>query len=388
MMRSPLSALIVAALGTAALNPVMAQGSATKPKASTTHKAATAASAPAGSGEDAVVGVCNSRKVTWGQLVAKIKTENPALLNQSIAAIVGARAGEAFFGGSPKDTFTITRGEALNELRQHPNQQIAQQLELLLTQMAVDDEATREKVQPTEKQVDDKVSKLLKNLRDGGTIPKGQTDAQFLSAHNLTLDKLKSNYRPQCQIINLIEKDLTRKLGHPAGADDIVQASHILVAVKDVPPTATSEEKKKADEAAQVKIKQILAEIRSGKISFADAAKANSDDPGSKDKGGDLGIFMRGMMLKEFENGAFSAKPSVITEPIKSDAGYHIILVTRAGKDIPAPERAQFFDKYETELIQNFLPTVVQKNNKVENRLQKLVPQQQVPQGFGGQRPR
>jgi parvulin-like peptidyl-prolyl isomerase len=385
MMRSPLStALIAAAMGTVALSPVMAQSSATKPNVGTNaKKSAAAAPAPsAGGGESAVVGVCNSRSITWGQLVSKIQIENPGLINQSIAAIVGQKASEAFFGANPKPSFTITRSEALDMLRQRPTQPIAQQLQLLLTQMAVDDEATREKVQPTEKQVDDKVAKLLKNLRDGGTIPKGQTDAQFLAAHNMSLDRLKSNYRPQCQILNLIEKDLTRKLGHPAGAEDLIQASHILVTVKDLPPTATAEEKKKADDAALVKIKQILAEIKSGKISFADAAKANSDDPGSKDKGGDLGIFIKGMMLKEFEIGAFNAKPNQITDPVKSDAGYHIILVTRAGKDIPAAERAQFLEKYETENIQNFLPTVVDKHNKVENRLQKLVPQNQMPQGL------
>ena len=388
-MRSPLSAaLIAAAMGTVALSPVMAQSSATKPKTGTAKKpSASAPAAPVSSaGEATVVGTCNKRSVTWGQLVSKIQSENPALINQSIASIVGQKASEAFFGASPRQSFTITRSEALDLLRQRPTQPIAQQLQILLTQMAVDEQATAEKVQPTEKQVDDKVAKLLKSLRDSGTIPKGQTDAQFLAAHNTSLDRLKANYRPQCQILNLIEKDLTRKLGHAPGAEDILQASHILVAVKDLPPTASAEEKKKADEAAQVKIKQILAEIKSGKISFADAAKANSEDPGSKDKGGDLGIFMKGMMLKEFEIGAFGAKPNQITEPVKSEAGYHIILVTRLGKDIPAAERAQFMEKHESEEIQNYLPTVVEKLNKVDNKLQKLVPQNPMPQGFSGQR--
>lgn len=392
MMRCPLSTLLMAALGTAALTGAMAQGTA-KSGAAQTHAPNTAfqtASSPVAetsSDESAVVGTCNGRKITWGQLLAKIKADNPNLISQSAAAYVASEATTTLFGPKPQPSFTITKNGAINGLRLHPNQQISDALELMLTQMAVDDSATRENVQPTQKQVDDKVAALLKSLRDSGRIPKTQSDEAFLVENHTTLAKVKLNYRPQCQLLNLINKELTRQLGHPASGEDMVQASHILVQVKDLLPTATEDEKKKADLEAQTKIKGILAEIRAGKIKFEEAAKS-SDDPGSKDKGGDLGIFMRGMMLKEFENAAFSAKPGVVTDPVKSTAGYHIILVTKTGKQITMPEAKVFIDKYEQEKIQETLQRVVEKDNKVENRLKKLVPAPPPQQGFpGGARP-
>jgi len=381
----PLSTLLTAVLGTAALVPVMAQGTATKPKSTPppVHTSTKPAAAPAStSDEQAVVGICNAHKITWGQLVTRIRLENPKLLDQSAAAYIATKAQEVLFGKSPHETFTITRSEAINSLRLHPNEQISKTLELMLTQAAVDDEATRENVQPTQKQVDEKVTTLLKSLRDSGQIQKTQTDNAFLVEHGVTLEKLKTNYRPQCQLLNLINKDLTRQLGHPAGAGDLVQASHILIAVKDLPPTATDAEKKKADADALARIKAILGDIRTGKIKFEDSAKANSDDPGSKEKGGDLGIFMKGMMLKEFENAAFSAKPMQVTEPVKTSAGYHIIMVTKPSQQISPVEAKQFIEKYEQEQIQNFLSKVVEKDNHVENRLQKLLPPAQQQPGF------
>lgn len=373
MIRCPLSALLTAALGTAALFPVMAQGTAAKAKPATP---------PAAAAHDDVVGTCNSHKLTWAQFVTRIKAENETLLGQSAAAYIATRAQEVLFGKKPQSVFTITKDEAIAALRMHPNPQLSQQLEFMLTQLAVDDAATKEGVQPTPKEVDARVADVLKGLREGGQIQKGETDEHFLAAHNVTLAKLKASYRPQVQLVNLIRKDTTRQLGHAAGPADLVQASHILVAVKDLAPTATEDEKKKADAEALTKIKGILADIRGGKIKFEDAAKANSDDPGSKDKGGDLGIFMKGMMLKEFENSAFSATPGQVTEPVKTSAGYHIILVTKSSKQITAAEAKAFIAKNEQDQIQSYLSRLMGTSN-VENRLQKLLPPSQGQPGFG-----
>jgi len=66
--------------------------------------------------------------------------------------------------------------------------------------------------------------------------------------------------------------------------------------------------------------------VRSGG-DFAALAAQHSDDPGSKDMGGDLGWFGRGQMVPEFEDVVFSAKPGDIVGPIKSQFGYHVIKV-------------------------------------------------------------
>lgn len=81
-------------------------------------------------------------------------------------------------------------------------------------------------------------------------------------------------------------------------------ASHILV-----------EDKETADKA--------LAEIKDG-LSFADAAKKYSSCP-SKENGGGLGEFARGQMVPEFEDAAFNMKAGEISEPVKTQFGYHII---------------------------------------------------------------
>lgn len=105
------------------------------------------------------------------------------------------------------------------------------------------------------------------------------------------------------------------------------QASHILVALK---PDASAEDKAKAREKAE----SLLAQARKAPSAFAELAKKNSDDPGSAAKGGDLGYFSRGMMVKPFEDAVFSLKAGEFAGPVESQFGYHVIRLTgiKAGK--------------------------------------------------------
>lgn len=99
------------------------------------------------------------------------------------------------------------------------------------------------------------------------------------------------------------------------------RASHILIAVS---PKATDAERK----AAEQKALQLDQEVKKNPSAFAELAKKNSQDPGSADKGGDLGFFGRGMMVKPFEDAVFAMKVGDISAPVKSDFGYHIIRLT------------------------------------------------------------
>jgi peptidyl-prolyl cis-trans isomerase SurA len=79
---------------------------------------------------------------------------------------------------------------------------------------------------------------------------------------------------------------------------------------------------------AKAKADSILLELRSG-ADFATAAKRFSQDPGSKDQGGSLNWFRRGVMVPEFERVAFSLRPGVVSDPVESPFGYHLIQVER-----------------------------------------------------------
>lgn len=71
---------------------------------------------------------------------------------------------------------------------------------------------------------------------------------------------------------------------------------------------------------------KVEADLKSGK-DFAAEAKQYSTDPGSRDKGGELGWFRKGQMVPAFENYAFSGPLNQTSQPIKSPFGYHIIQV-------------------------------------------------------------
>jgi peptidyl-prolyl cis-trans isomerase D len=81
----------------------------------------------------------------------------------------------------------------------------------------------------------------------------------------------------------------------------------------------------KTDAAAKAKAEGLLKQIQAGG-NFAELAAKNSDDPGSKDKGGELGFARRGTMVPEFDNAIFTQKIGD-TKIVKSQFGYHIVQV-------------------------------------------------------------
>ncbi len=99
------------------------------------------------------------------------------------------------------------------------------------------------------------------------------------------------------------------------------QASHILITAD---AKAPAEEKQKA----KAKAEDLLKQIKSKPASFADLAKAHSQDPGSAEKGGDLGSFKRGDMVKAFSAAAYDMKVGDIAGPVETEYGYHIIKLT------------------------------------------------------------
>ena len=105
----------------------------------------------------------------------------------------------------------------------------------------------------------------------------------------------------------------------------LYKTHHILIEIK------PSEESEKESFKKAMKVKN---EILSG-LSFEEAAKKYSADPGSKDQGGNLGYVPRGTFVKEFDRVVFTVKKNVLTEPIKTQYGYHLIeVLERTGEKV------------------------------------------------------
>ncbi len=154
---------------------------------------------------------------------------------------------------------------------------------------------------------------------------------------------------------NLVREDLFAKLANlkePSAADakayydenkdkykerEQVKASHVLLKVD---KGATEEVKKEKFQKAQ----EVAAKAKKGE-DFAALAKQFSEGPTAK-RGGDLGKFQRGRMVKAFEEAAFSAKPGEVVGPVETQFGYHVIKVFEK-----TPERARTFDEVKDSIV-------------------------------------
>ena len=109
------------------------------------------------------------------------------------------------------------------------------------------------------------------------------------------------------------------------------RARHILLTV---PAGASATDK----DAVRQRAEALLAQVRAKPASFAEVAKAQSQDPGSATNGGDLDYFGRGAMVKPFEDVVFSLKKDAISDLVETEFGFHIIQLT----DIKAPPVRSF----------------------------------------------
>lgn len=166
-----------------------------------------------------------------------------------------------------------------------------------------------------------------------------------LKANKITINQLKDDIKRQLMInkvldnakdkINITDDELLEyynKNKEMFFEPEKVHAQHILVNTKE-------------------EAEEILLQLKEGVIDFSELAKEKSVGPSAKN-GGDLGFFARGQMvkeLKEFEDAAFSLKPSEISNILKTTFGYHII------KCIEKKEAHQNTFKEAEEKISNIL---------------------------------
>ena len=181
-------------------------------------------------------------------------------------------------------------------------------------------------------------------------FPSEEKFSQQLKAAGMTLAELHARMEEQTTCEAVLEHELKSKIKisddkvkkwYDENPDKFeqperVHAAHILISTLDKEtqqPLPPSKKKEKEDQAKKLKI---VAE-RGG--NFGDLAKQNSDDPGSRDKGGEY-TFGRGEMVKEFETAAFTLKTNQISDVVETQYGYHIIKLLEKfpAKKVPLSE--------------------------------------------------
>jgi parvulin-like peptidyl-prolyl isomerase len=195
----------------------------------------------------------------------------------------------------------------------------------------------------------------------------------YLRRLNTATGMTESDFRQMVRQDLLRQKlyeDVTKDT--PATAEQ-VNAQHILVAIRtpaptatptteggptatptaEGAPTATPTPEPRDDAQALALITEIRQRIDAGE-DFAALAKQYSDDPGSKEQGGELGWFARDMgLVKEFEDAAFQLQAGEISQPVKTQFGYHLIKVLE--RDPARPLEEYFVQQKQAEAWQAWL---------------------------------
>lgn len=181
--------------------------------------------------------------------------------------------------------------------------------------IVVSDDDTKQAMSEIEAKIPEGMT-LESMLKQGGISMADMRDnINFsLRANKLFESQVKTDYTPSEQEIETYYNDNKKKFDTP----EQVHARHILIRLDDKDSEKTKEEKK-------AKIESLRKQLLDG-ADFEKLAKENSDCP-SGQKGGDLGTFTKGRMVKPFEDAAFSQKVNDIGPVIQTKFGYHIIQV-------------------------------------------------------------
>ncbi len=163
---------------------------------------------------------------------------------------------------------------------------------------------------------------------DQSKLPEGTvlSDAEVEKFIEENAARIKESYEARIDSFDLPER---------------VRAKHILL-------TAPQGEEERAEVRKQI---EAVRERIVGGEAFEDVAREVSQDPGSGKRGGDLGEFRRGTMVPAFDEAAFSLEPGVLSEPVESDYGFHLIRVDeKLPPEVVPLEEAQ--DRIARELLE------------------------------------
>jgi foldase protein PrsA len=173
-----------------------------------------------------------------------------------------------------------------------------QVLDQIIQRVLLNQVASEEGITVDPEEIDAEIAALQTEVEESGEFADW---ASFLAESGLTEESIRPLMSDSLLADALIERH-----GGP-NTELHMHASHILVETEEIG-------------------QEVLDKLDEGE-DFADLAAEYSTDPGSKDQGGDLGWFPRGMMVPEFEEIAFSLEAGEISDLVQTDFGYHIIQV-------------------------------------------------------------
>jgi peptidyl-prolyl cis-trans isomerase C len=200
-------------------------------------------------------------------------------------------------------------------------------LDQLIAYHLLAQESRARKMDVPDSEVEARVAEIRKSFPDEKAFQQG------IAAQGLTVDQVREQTRTQLQVSRIIDAEVASKIVVPDAEisafyqqnlerfkqGDTVHASHILIGV---PQNPTVDQKSQAKTKAQAVLKQVR-----GGGDFAAIARAESQDSGSAQAGGDLGFFPKGQMTPAFEEAAFKLKAGGLSPVVETPFGFHIIKV-------------------------------------------------------------
>jgi peptidyl-prolyl cis-trans isomerase C len=223
--------------------------------------------------------------------------------------------------------------------------------------------AQEQNITVSDEEVDQEIAKIKEQVGDqarssGQDMSNQEAYEQALKQNNITEDQLREDIRENLPV----QKVQERVTGDAAPSDKEIQnyyeknkeaqfttpeqrcVRHILF---------NKDQKEKAEDVKQ--------KLENGG-DFAKLAKEYSQDPGSAEKGGDLGCLGKGETVPEFEQAAFGAKQGEIVGPVKTEFGYHILKVTdvkteqaRSLQEVESQIRSQLATEKQSEAFNKWI---------------------------------
>ncbi|MFA6498721.1 MAG: peptidylprolyl isomerase [Desulfurivibrionaceae bacterium] len=197
-------------------------------------------------------------------------------------------------------------------------------LEKMIKLELLSQESKKAGVSVSSTDIDNELKGYKKGFADDKAFAKALGEAGLTEAvlrkqigKNLTIQKfIDTKFKGKVQVTEQEAKDFYNSNQDKFAQPEMAHARHILITAKEAEPKADKDRKR-------AKLVQIKKQLKDG-ADFADLAKQFSDCP-SKERGGDLGFFPRGQMVKAFDQAAFKMMPGDISDIVETEFGYHLI---------------------------------------------------------------